>query len=734
MDEGAPPNVPEFGSYRLLGEIGRGGMGVVHRALDTRRKRIVALKMLPDLDPDPALARRFEREALAAARLSDPHIVPIHDFGEIDGRLFIDMQLVEGRDLADLLAGTGGIGPARAVRILGQAASALDTAHAHGLVHRDVKPSNLLVREDREDFTYLLDFGIAHVFGVATTESRLTRTGSAIGTLAYMAPERIAGSRDVDGRADVYALACVLFEMLTGARPFPAADFPALLNAHLNTPPPVAGLAPGWGAVLERGMAKDPDDRYRTAGELAAAARLVLAGGAAPSTTQPAVARYATGPTLSEVPPDAAPVPPEASTVPVVGRPRTLVAATPAPGGGRRRRRLVALTALALVALLGVGAALWLGAGLPSGARDDLDGRLVLEAADDPGPGPFTDDFRTVKAGPSPAAGTPVADGATDWGVPGSAMGLYRSVLGRADCDRDSLAAALAGDADLRLAWTGALVADGSADVSRGPGDDDYLDTLTPVLLTSDVRVRDHRYADGRAEPFDAVLQAGTAVLVDEAGVPRVRCISGSPLVAAERLPAGGREPLGQPWPGLDVAGVPFVVGGESPLTGIGLLDAAGGAFLRPTGTLGGADAELADAAAVIEGRYSLSGGVRVCAVDDCSQSSATYLDLSITGCGPALCRVWAADWAESVDLVLDGDVWRATGRLAPTYAFQCGTQPLETSFALELSTTRSAVVGSRWTATLVSATWSLWHAGSGECSSSRQGDLVYDLRGARAA
>ena len=268
-----------FGPYELRGLLGRGGMGEVHRAFDQSQAREVALKLLPvSLASDEGFVERFKRESYAAARLNDPHVIPIHRYGEIDGRLYIDMRLVEGVDLGKLLERDGPLPPARAVAFVAQAAEALEAAHAAGLVHRDVKPSNLLVTG--QDFVYLVDFGIAHIVGVATRGKALTATGATIGTLDYMAPERFSATGEVDSRADVYALACVLYECLTGRRPFPFDNVPALIHAHLNLPAPRAtaaraGIPSAFDDVIARGMAKDPASRYRTPMELSAAARAV---------------------------------------------------------------------------------------------------------------------------------------------------------------------------------------------------------------------------------------------------------------------------------------------------------------------------------------------------------------------------------------------------------------------------------------------------------------------------
>lgn len=267
------PAGPRFGPYILTAVLGRGGMGVVYRAFDTVKGRTVALKVLiPELATDRAYQDRFRRESKRAARLSEPHIIPIHDYGQIDGRLYIDMRLVEGIDLAALLDRDGPMPPAAAAWITAQVASALDAAHGDGLVHRDVKPSNVLITGHGKSmpFAYLIDFGIARV----TSSASLSTSSSTVGTVAYMAPERFAGSPG-DCRADVYSLACVLYECLTGRQPF-AGEMVAVMWAQLNVVPPAPstlrpGLPPAVDAVLARGLAKDPTYRYGTAGELAEA-------------------------------------------------------------------------------------------------------------------------------------------------------------------------------------------------------------------------------------------------------------------------------------------------------------------------------------------------------------------------------------------------------------------------------------------------------------------------------
>jgi serine/threonine protein kinase len=264
--EGVP-----FGRYRLLESLGGGGMGRVWRAFDTATNRVVAVKVLSShLANDPVFEQRFRREAFAAAGLNNPHVVPIHTYGEIDGRLYVDMRLIEGRNLQSVIA-DGPLDPARAVRIIGEVAKALNAAHKVGLVHRDVKPSNILLDDD--DFAYLIDFGIARVAG----ETGLTTTGSVIGTWHYMAPERLA-AHEADARSDIYALACVLYESLTGCHPFPGDSVESQVGAHLSAPPPRPSttnpdVPSEFDAVIATGMAKDPDERYPTPMGLANAAR-----------------------------------------------------------------------------------------------------------------------------------------------------------------------------------------------------------------------------------------------------------------------------------------------------------------------------------------------------------------------------------------------------------------------------------------------------------------------------
>ncbi|CAG7018702.1 Serine/threonine-protein kinase PknD [Mycobacterium avium subsp. paratuberculosis] len=264
-----------FGPYHLKRLLGRGGMGEVYEAEHTVKEWTVAVKLLNEsFSSDPVFRERMKREARTAGRLQEPHVVPVHDYGEIDGQMFLEMRLVEGTDLDSVLKRFGPLPPPRAVAIITQIASALDAAHAAGVMHRDVKPQNILVT--RDDFAYLVDFGIAS----ATTDEKLTQLGTAVGTWKYMAPERFSDA-EVTYRADIYALACVLFECLTGSAPYRADSAGVLVSAHVMDPIPAPsarrpGVPKAFDAVIARGMAKKPEDRYASAGDLALAAKEAL--------------------------------------------------------------------------------------------------------------------------------------------------------------------------------------------------------------------------------------------------------------------------------------------------------------------------------------------------------------------------------------------------------------------------------------------------------------------------
>jgi serine/threonine protein kinase len=286
LSEDSPAQLAGFrvgslvGGYRLEAQVGAGGMAVVFRARDERLGRLVALKILaPALAADAAFRRRFIAESRAAAAVDDPHIIPVYEAGEADGVLFIAMRFVRGGDLRLVLDREGTLPPGQVAGFISPVASALDAAHGAGLVHRDVKPANILVdtRQDRPDHVYLSDFGVSK--GAISSVS-LTGAGHFVGTPDYSAPEQIQGWA-VDGRTDQYALACVAYQLLTGATPFERDQGMAVLLAHLSQPPPsVSSRRPDLpGAadeVLARGMAKAPEKRYRSCLDFAEALREVL--------------------------------------------------------------------------------------------------------------------------------------------------------------------------------------------------------------------------------------------------------------------------------------------------------------------------------------------------------------------------------------------------------------------------------------------------------------------------
>jgi serine/threonine-protein kinase len=273
----------QLAGYVIEEQIGAGGMAVVFRARDGVLGRLAALKVLsPALAADQEFRIRFLRESRAVASVEEPHIIPVYGAGEVDGVLYIATKFVSGGDLAGVLERAGGgLEPGRAAAFIEQVASALDAAHAAGLVHRDVKPGNILVDvvPGRGEHAYLSDFGLSKG---AMAASGLTATGTFLGTPDYCPPEQIRGL-PVDGRADQYSLACMAFALLTGNLPFRRQETMATLFAHMNDPvPPLSryrgDLPPGTDAVLARGLAKEPQDRYARCGEFAAALRDTLTG------------------------------------------------------------------------------------------------------------------------------------------------------------------------------------------------------------------------------------------------------------------------------------------------------------------------------------------------------------------------------------------------------------------------------------------------------------------------
>ncbi len=344
-----------FAGYRIKRSLGRGGMGVLYLALEPGLERHVALKLIaPEAAADEVFARRFAEESRIAASIEHPNVVPIYAAGEEDGIPFIAMRYVSGSDLGRRLAREGRLEPAAAVGLIAQVGNGLDAIHAAGLVHRDVKPANVLLSETGggDDHAYITDFGVAR--NVAT-ESGLTQTGRFVGTLDYVAPEQISGGA-VDARADVYALGCLLFKLLTGDVPYPRDGEAARLYAHLNDPPPAPSLhATAVPMTLDdvaiRAMSKEPGDRYPSAGDLGRAAVAALSG-ASPDLPERTVATGAAATRTAETPATLA-APPSQSAV---ATRRLEPGDEGSPRRGARSRRAL-LTALGLTAICVVAAA-----------------------------------------------------------------------------------------------------------------------------------------------------------------------------------------------------------------------------------------------------------------------------------------------------------------------------------------------------------------------------------------
>ena len=330
-----------FAGHRIEGIAGRGGMGTVYRATHLALDHVVALKVIaPDLAADDAFRERFRSESRIAVSLRHPNVVPIHHAGEEDGLLFVTMDLIDGPDLRRMLIANGSLPSDRAIAIIGQVASALDVAHSHGLVHRDIKPGNILVESNAADHAYLTDFGLAKRFDQATDAGALTRTGAFVGTLDYVAPEQIRGGR-VDARTDVYALGCVLYEAISGRAPFAdREENVAKIYAHLQDEPPwLPGDREADGAldeVIARALAKEPGDRYPSAGDLARAATAAIEGQEVLRSAERSVATGKAAPDSDEAPAPSIPgtvesEPPAPPTEPMPPPTEPVSAAGPAP-------------------------------------------------------------------------------------------------------------------------------------------------------------------------------------------------------------------------------------------------------------------------------------------------------------------------------------------------------------------------------------------------------------------
>lgn len=490
----------QFGPYQLTALLGRGGMGEVYRAYDTVKERVVAVKLLPPhLATDPDYERRFEREARTAGSVTDPHVVPIHNYGRIDGVLFLEMPLIDGTDLRKVLeTGGGALSLERAVHIAEQVAGALDAAHAVGLTHRDVKPENVLITAN--DFCYLADFGIAS----RVDDTHLTEQGAAVGSLRYMAPERF-GERPATPATDTYALGCIVYEMLAGRQAFAARSVGSITREQLSdypTPPPDS-VPPAAAAAIRQAIDKDPALRQSSSGELAAQLRAAV--------------------------------------------PLRVV---------RKKWSRWQWVAAATAVLLAISVGTAVGVRIFGGDGSET---VVLMPADKTSPDGFTPSVVSGKpsettkqphvrrggavgGGDSNATPTAAAALETSEHESGGTTGLYGVPGGKqAVCDTEALVKMITKDKTRAKVWADLL---GTTPDKIKP----TVEALTPLILRADTLVVNSDYRNGKAIQYPAVLQAGTAVLVDRYGVPTVKCNCGNPLAEAPSDPSSAIS--GTPWAG----------------------------------------------------------------------------------------------------------------------------------------------------------------------------------------
>jgi YVTN family beta-propeller protein len=429
-----------LGAYRIDGVAGQGGMGVVYRATQLGLDRLVALKVIAaEFAGNVDFRNRFKSEAQLAASIDHPNVVPIYETGEADGVLYLAMRYVEGTDLRSLVDESQGLAAERAVRIIWQVAGALDAAHRRGLVHRDVKPPNVLIAPEGEEHAYLTDFGLTKH---AAASGGFTRTGVFVGTPDFAAPEQIRGEH-ADARADVYALGAVLFHALTGRTPFPRDSELAKMYAHLNDPAPAASpLAPGVPAALDgvigTAMAKDPDERFQSAGDMARAAWAALQGQIAPAQ----VGSVATGEAAQQEPmardTPAPRTPPPGSTAgntpPPAPPPSRAAAAPSGPAGWPRRRRIMLLVALPCLLVLALGTAALGAAGVLGGDDDPREPAptATAKATATPTPDGPAEVVATVQVGDGP-------DGISADGKNVFVTHAREGTIGRIDADQDAM-------------------------------------------------------------------------------------------------------------------------------------------------------------------------------------------------------------------------------------------------------------------------------------------------------
>ncbi|WP_116710345.1 DUF6777 domain-containing protein [Actinomycetospora cinnamomea] len=555
------------GRYELRGLIGRGGMAEVHRALDRELGRTVAVKLLPaEHRGDAEFGGRLRDEARAAAVIDHPHVVAVYDVGFADGgEVFVVMEWVDGRTLREELRERGRLPVDEAAAVLVPVCEALAAAHERGVVHRDVNPANIM--RCRDGTVKLMDFGIARVGNV----EGVTGSGVVMGTAAYLSPEQVRCD-PLDGRSDLYAVGCTLYELLTGQVPFRGPSAVEVASRRLHEPPVPPrelerDLSPELDAVVLRALALDPARRHQNAHELADDLRR----SAAPDPVLHTEVITARGVDDDGRAGAGAPGPRRSAA----GVPRRLQALL----GGRQRRDAEADTGARqphrrrlplVIALIALIAAL---AGGGTAAYGALGAPVHTEPVLSPGANPFMPPVGTDTAGVT----SPIDTGHT---VPGDTSGLYGGTLNESTCDPDKMVAFLQAHPDRAAAWAG-VEGIRVADIPS------YAAGLTPLILRTDTAVTNHGFADGRATTLDSVLQAGTAVLVDDFGVPRVRCECGNPLtppVVHQR-----QRFTGPSWPAFSRTNITVVQAASVVITEFVIVDVddVGQVISRPAGSRG---------------------------------------------------------------------------------------------------------------------------------------------------
>lgn len=711
--------------YTVDSIIGRGSFSAVWLATQLSTGREVALKILEVDVGDPVARRRFDRERDAMNSLSGhPHIVTMYDAGIVGSRPWIALELCRAGSYAVRLTDSGPIGPEEAVGLLIDIGRALANAHASGVLHCDVKPANIMIGEFGPA---LADFGVAR-----TTASGHTRTSTGGYSLDHVAPE-LLDDREPTDRSDVYSLGTTVWELLTGHPPFrTSAETSAAAVVRrilLDELPPLGrdDLHAGLADLIALMAAKDAGDRPSMHDVVARAlAMRASAGTADAESTAMSSLSTAAGPIVDDL---------GATRLHTPRRAAGLISPTsrPAPsealvGATRRRRRSrVAAVAVALAAVVTAGAIVT--PGLLSAKTDALAARpdLVLEGSTSMMTIPFTPDFRTQPAPTGLAAVSSLPQGITGASVIGSAEGIYRGTKGAAACDREGVATFFKDHSDAAAGWIstfsglpGTAVPAGFARVTPQtlPA---YIASLTPGLLRMDTKITEYSDEPGHAAQQQAILQAGTAVLVDTVGLPRLRCASGSPLSppdpSAPSATRGGAE-----WPGISPESAVTITPSKIAIRQFGLADTDGNViFRRPAGTSGAYDFDQSPDNAQIEGIYKLDMMLAACVnLTGCTVGARGSSTLRVSGCAKDMCQIASltGGWTGQFELSRVAAGWHAAGPAAVPHPCQGhGTKP--TQIDLTIAPKNIAVDASGvWIANGISGTESKISTSNGACKS----------------